>query len=45
LKTFRAQLKDDLAALKGKLGQGELQRILAAARDATPVGDRHKGTK
>lgn len=45
LKTFRAQLKEDLAALKGKISGAELQRILAAARDATPAGDRHKGAK
>jgi len=43
LKTFRAQLRDDLTALKGKVSQAELQRVLDAGREATDRGDRHKG--
>jgi hypothetical protein len=46
LKGFREQLHDDLAALKGKISQAELRRILDAARDAAGRGDRrHKGQK
>jgi ribosomal protein L16 Arg81 hydroxylase len=44
LKAFREQLKDDLAALKGKITLGEFRRILDAAKDA--VGDsvhHHRG--
>lgn len=45
LKTFREQLKDDLAALKGKISHEEFLRIVDAAHDAATEGglDHHKG--
>ncbi len=45
LKSFRSQLKDDLAALKGKISHAEFLRIIDAAHDAVTEGgfDHHKG--
>lgn len=41
LKSFRTQLKDDLAALKGKISHAEFLRIIEAAHDATTEGGKH----
>lgn len=38
LKAFREQLKDDLAALKGKISHAEFLRIIDAAHDAATEG-------
>ncbi len=38
LKDFRTQLKDDLAALKGKISHAEFLRIVDAAHDAATEG-------
>jgi hypothetical protein len=38
LKDFRTQLKDDLAALKGKISHAEFLRIIDAAHDAATEG-------
>lgn len=45
LKDFRGQLKDRLAALKGKISHAEFLRIVDAAHDAATEGGyyRHKG--
>jgi hypothetical protein len=44
LKGFRDQLRNDLAALKGKIGHAEFGRIINAAHDAsTEGGHRHRG--
>jgi hypothetical protein len=45
LKDFRSQLKDDLAALKGKISHEEFLRIIDAAHDAATEGGagHHKG--
>jgi len=45
LKAFREQLKDDLAALKGKISHAEFLRIIDAAHDAATEGGvgHHKG--
>jgi hypothetical protein len=44
LKSFRQELRTDLAALKGKITHAEVLRILDAAKDAAgPVNARHKG--
>lgn len=44
LKAFREQLKDDLAALKGKITHAEFRRIIDAARDAIdPAQHHHRG--
>jgi len=45
LKAFRTQLKDDLAALKGKISHAEFLRIIDAAHDAATEGGfgHHKG--
>lgn len=42
LKTFRTELKDDLAALKGKISHQEFQRIIDAAYD---FGNKEGGPK
>jgi hypothetical protein len=41
LKTFRTELKDDIAALKGKISHAELLRIIDAAYDAATEGGHH----
>jgi hypothetical protein len=44
LKSFRDQLRNDLDALKGKIGHAEFGRIIDAAHDAsTEGGHRHRG--
>jgi hypothetical protein len=45
LKAFREQLKDDLAALKGKISHEEFLRIVDAAHDAATEGGigHHRG--
>ncbi len=45
LKGFREQLKDDLAALKGKISHEEFLRIIDAAHDAATEGGlgHHRG--
>jgi hypothetical protein len=45
LKSFRTDLKDDLAALKGKISHEEFLRIIDAAHDAATEGGigHHKG--
>jgi hypothetical protein len=43
LKTFREDLRADLAALKGKITHAEVLRILDAAKDAAGGSARHKG--
>jgi flagellar biosynthesis/type III secretory pathway protein FliH len=45
LKTFREQLKDDLAAIKGKISHEEYLRIIDAAHEATTEGglNHHRG--
>jgi len=45
LKDFRTQLKEDLAALKGKISHKEFLRIIDAAHDAASEGGirHHKG--
>jgi len=41
LKTFRIQLKDDIAALKQKIGREELLRIIDGAYNAATEGGLH----
>jgi hypothetical protein len=41
LKTFRTQLKTDIATLKGKITHAELLRIIDAAYDAATEGGLH----
>ena len=45
LKAFRTQLKEDLAALKGKISHAEFLRIIEAAHDAATEGGwyHHRG--
>jgi hypothetical protein len=44
LKSFRDDLRNDLSALKGKIGQAEFGRIIDAAHDVTTQdGHRHRG--
>jgi hypothetical protein len=43
LKAFRTQLKDDLAAVKAKLGHQEFNRIIDASHDAAGSTVKHSG--